>query len=155
MEISGTRTLDERLDSTAEAWKPGPGDKLTGVIVDVDSRTTEFGTYPILTVVADDGREVAVHAFHTVLKNELAKRAPRIGERIGLKYLGKSEKGYEAYRVVWSDLVPPDWAAIGVQAEAEAVLESVDVDEPAETTDTTTHEEGAAVASPADDDIPF
>ena len=121
-----TRTLDDRLDSQAEAWKPQSGEKLIGVVVDVDSRTTEFGTYPIVTLSTDAGDEVAVHAFHTVLKNEFAKRQPRLGERIGIKYLGRSEKGYEAYRTVWEEVVPPDWDRIGVEATAEAVVEGID-----------------------------
>ena len=58
------------------------------------SRTTEYGTYPIVTLRNDAGDgEYAVHGFHTVLKNELAKRPPRIGERLGIKYLGQRTSG--------------------------------------------------------------
>ncbi len=136
------RTLEERLESTAEPWKPTPGNRLVGQVVDVDSRTTEFGTYPIITVLTEAGDEFAVHGFHAVLKNEFAKRRPRIGERLGIKYLGRQEKGYEGYRVAWQEVVPPDWNAIAVEAEAESVIEGVDRDE-----HTDKKEDG--------DDIPF
>lgn len=137
-----TRSIEDRLESVAEAWKPAPGDKLIGQIVDVDSRTTEYGTYPIIVVLTDSGDEIAVHGFHTVLKNELAKRQPNVGERIGVKYLGKQEK-YEGYKLVWQDVVPPDWNAIGVEAEADAVVEGIATD------DTEAGDEQA------DDGIPF
>ena len=101
------RSLEERLESFAEAWKPNPGDTLIGVVVDIDSRTTEYGTYPIVTIRDDDGAEFAVHAFHTVLRNEFAKRPPRLGERLGIKYLGKSDRGYEGYRVAWEKAAIP------------------------------------------------
>jgi hypothetical protein len=120
---SATRSLEERLDSFAEPWKPNPGDRVVGQVVDVDSRTTEFGTYPIVTLATDSG-EVAVHAFHTVAKNEFAKRPPQLGERLGIKYLGKSDKGYEAYRIVFEDAIPVDWNRIAVEAQAEHVLDN-------------------------------
>jgi hypothetical protein len=103
------RSLDERLDSFAEAWKPEPGEKLVGVVVDLDSRETEYGRYAIVTLRTDEGDERAVHAYHTVLAREFEKRTPRLGERLGVKYLGKSDKGYEGYRVAWADIVPPDF----------------------------------------------
>jgi hypothetical protein len=86
-----------------------------------------------------------VHGFHTVLKREFSKARPDIGSRIGVKYLGKHERGYEAYRVVRDETPKPvDRDAIGVEAEADATVEAVedaDIDR---------------FASPdADADIPF
>ncbi len=132
---TAVRSIEDRLDSTAEAWRPKPGERVIGTVVDVDARTTEFGTYPIVVLLTDNGDEVAVHGFHSVVKNELAKRPPQLGERLGIKYLGKSPKGYENYPLVFADVVPPDWNAIAVEAAAEAVVEGVD--EPAETDDGT------------------
>ena len=63
-----TRSLSDRLDSYAEAWRPKPGDKLIGVVVDLDERDSEYDDppYPIVTVETDDGEELAFHAYHTV-----------------------------------------------------------------------------------------
>jgi hypothetical protein len=43
--------LTDRLDNFAEGWRPKPGDKLIGLVTDVDSRETEYGDepYPIIT----------------------------------------------------------------------------------------------------------
>jgi hypothetical protein len=113
-----TRSLEERLDSNAEAWRPKPGDKLIGVVVDIGSRTTEYGTYAIVTLRDKAGDEYAIHAFHTVLANEFAKRPLRLGERVGVKYLGKSDKGYQAYTIAFEDVIPPDWQQAADDAEA-------------------------------------
>ena len=97
------RSIDDRLDSFAEAWKPEPGDKLIGTVVDLDERDSAYGDepYPIVTVETDDGNELAFHAFHTVARNELAKQRPAIGDRIGIAYHGKQDgKNYESYRVI-------------------------------------------------------
>jgi hypothetical protein len=92
--------LAERLDSFAEPWKPEPGEKLIGEVVDLDERENEYGSYPVVTVMTDEGEELAFHAFRTVPKNELAKQRPQVGDRIGIKYFGKPEgKDYELYRI--------------------------------------------------------
>jgi hypothetical protein len=88
----------------AEAWKPDPGDKLIGSVVEISQRDGTFGAYPILTVRQDDGTELALHAFHTVVANELARARPEIGERIAIKYIGMKpgsdgRAGYHAYKV--------------------------------------------------------
>jgi CheY-like chemotaxis protein len=50
-----------------------------------------------------NGGERAVHAFHTVLPEGLAEAAPKIGETVGIKYVGRVESesgGYHKYKVV-------------------------------------------------------
>ncbi len=93
-------TLDDRLDSDyADAWRPQVGEKVVGTVTALDVREGTYGEYPIVTL--DTGNsEVAVHCFHEVLANELAKIAPKIGDRVGIKYAGKHpERGYHLYRV--------------------------------------------------------
>jgi hypothetical protein len=103
----------ERLDAPTEAWLHDPGDQLVGTIADVDQRDSGYGVYPTVTIVVEEdstenggqpiepGDERVLHAFRTVPRNELAKRRPQVGDRIGVKYLGKAEgRDYEAYKVV-------------------------------------------------------
>lgn len=84
--------------------------------------------YPIVTIRQDDGEEVAVHGFHTVLKRELAKLAPKVGDQIGVKYVGiPAGKSYELYRVILergdgAAAAEPDWATMAQQADREAAL---------------------------------
>jgi hypothetical protein len=122
------RSLEERLESFAEAWTPqAKGDKLVGTVVDVDLRDSDYGDdkYPIVTVMRDDGSEAAFHGFHTVARRELAKRKPQVGDRIGIAYFGKAEpkkpgmSGAELYKVIVEQAEPQplDWDAVDAGAE--------------------------------------
>lgn len=108
----------------ARGWRPDEGDVLIGNVVSLTWREArpdaEVERYPILTVRKDDGEEVAVHAFHKVLRNELLDARPAVGARIAIKYEGMAEGGdysYANYRVAiertagtelaWGDSGPP------------------------------------------------
>lgn len=103
------RSMKERLEGgDAEGWRPEPGDVVIGVVDEVTSREGDYGPYPLIVIEQEDGELVAVHAFHTVLKNEIEAQAPSVGDEIGVKYLGTQEpkgglkKGqdpFHAYRV--------------------------------------------------------
>jgi hypothetical protein len=99
--VTVPRSFIDLLDSFAEGWRPNAGDKLTGVVIGLETRTTEYGEYPIVTVRTDDGTDFAFHAFHTVAKRELEKLQPRVGDWIGIAYHGPhTTKGYERYRII-------------------------------------------------------
>jgi hypothetical protein len=93
-------TIQDQLDREfAPAWKPAPGDKIVGTVTDLTTRDGEYGRYPIVTLNTGTG-EVALHCFHEVLANELARIAPKVGDQVGVKYVGKDpDKGYHRYRV--------------------------------------------------------
>lgn len=97
-----SNSIEDRLDADyAKAWQPVPGGKIVGETVAISERVGGYGRYPIVTLRQEDGEERAIHAFHEVLQNELARIAPKIGDTIGIKYGGKdAEKGYHRYRVV-------------------------------------------------------
>lgn len=74
----------------AEGWRPTEGDTVVGKVTDLAMGASQFGRYPIVTIAPDGGGDaVAVHAFHVGLKNRLAELRPQVGERIGIKYVGK------------------------------------------------------------------
>jgi hypothetical protein len=90
---------DELDREYAPAWRPTPGDKLAGTVTDITARDGEYGRYAIVTLNTGDG-EVALHCFHEVLANEFARIAPKVGDEVGVKYVGKDpDKGYHRYRV--------------------------------------------------------
>lgn len=103
------RTMEERLNAPdPEGWRPEAGDLLIGTVDEVSSREGDFGPYPLIIVEKSDGSYVAVHAFHSVLRNEIESLQPSIGDEIGIKYEGVKEpkgglkkgmSGYEMYRV--------------------------------------------------------
>jgi hypothetical protein len=145
--------LAERLDSFPESWRPkNPGEKLIGELTDVDLRESEYGDpYPILTVLVESGQEdgkqlepgveKAWHAFHTMSRNEVTKKKPQIGERVGIVYagFGEAQPGMNA-PVRWRLLVDRPKRAIDYEPLAENESEG---DEP------------LPPAAAADDDLPF
>lgn len=98
--------IDALLDadeSNAPAWIPEEvGDRIVGTVVNLGSYDGGYGEYPIVVVTADlDGNEYAIHGQGSVLKDELNKKNPQIGDRIGVEYKGTPEgKQYKLYKVV-------------------------------------------------------
>lgn len=75
------------------AWRPKPGDTLTGAVVRRELRTGgEYGNYPIVYMDRKDGSPlVAVHAFHQTLRDGLKELAPARGDIISITYAGQKE----------------------------------------------------------------
>ncbi|MGH7540178.1 MAG: hypothetical protein ACRELC_04175 [Gemmatimonadota bacterium] len=118
-------SVEDRLDRVPTAWRPDEGDRLIGTVVEVGERESRYGgTYPLVVVATDAGEELVVHAYHTVLMDELSQQRPRRGDRIGMAYLGRdAERGYERYRVVVEHGeetdAEPDWNRYAAEAAAE------------------------------------
>lgn len=77
----------------APSWQREETPEISGRIVQVDSRTNEWGTYPILTLEDEGGTQLAVHCVHSVLRREIARNydpTSIIGQQIRIKYLGRS-----------------------------------------------------------------
>ena len=117
--------LEDRLDHYPEAWKPEPGDKILGKVVSITALESRFGgSYPLVEIVTGDDKEFAVHAFHAVLKGELARLKPKPGDQLGIKYLGRDDKvAYERYRVLIERAEPSsetvDWDSVAAEAHEE------------------------------------
>lgn len=76
------------------------GEILVGEILRWETGTTVYGPAPIC-VLADEetGEEVSLWILYHVLYDEFRKLQPRTGERIGVKRLPDSEKGYHRFAV--------------------------------------------------------
>ncbi|MGE3429267.1 MAG: hypothetical protein AB7I44_21170 [Hyphomicrobiaceae bacterium] len=122
--LSGTdnvRSLADRIsEDYAEAWMPEEGDSLIGHISEISVGNSEYGPYPIVTVLTANGDRWAIHAFHTVLHDAIVEAQPDIGEEVAVKYMGRilprekralkltgkaledmmKENGYEGYRFI-------------------------------------------------------
>lgn len=118
-------SLEEELDHNPKPWKPVPGGKVIGRVIEVDVLSSKFGgSYPLVTIETDLGEQIAVHGFHSVLKSELARKRPKVGDRLGIKFLGQSEKvDYLGYTVRIERAEPEaesvDWASVAAEANAE------------------------------------
>ena len=100
-----SESITDKLDTEyAPAWRPEAAEKLVGELIAVDERLGYNDLpYPILTL-RSAGVDVAVHCFHAVLRNEIGKNNPQLGEVVAIKYGGEIAKEggrgrYHAYRV--------------------------------------------------------
>jgi hypothetical protein len=124
-------TLEDRLNADVEGWRPEAGDYVLGTVVAVDTREGDYGPYPYVEIEKADGSIVGVHGFHTVLKNELARTKPEVGDTLGVKYFGKvatkpgsKYDSFEKYRVVHERTSgaredKPDWGSMEADAKSE------------------------------------
>lgn len=127
-------SLADRIDNDVEAWIPNDGDKLVGKLLEVSTREGDYGEYPYLEVETPEGEFKAVHGYHTVLKNEIASKKPRVGDDIAIKYFGKvvgkktDSKGkpveFEKYRLLVEHATgaveTPDWESMKADADEES-----------------------------------
>ena len=118
---------------TKRGWRPEPGDTVAGEVVDINETNGGYGPYYILTIHDGHGEEVDVHAFHTVLRNELARRNVQIGDSLEITYLGRvsggrGAGGYDHYRVKGGKTPVVNW---GGDAGGDSTAEAPDM--PADT----------------------
>lgn len=100
----------------SDAWRPDPGDHVAGTVIGLDEGSNFKGEpYPIVTLDIGDGQAVKVHALHQVLQQELAKRAPRVGDPLEVTYHGQPDgKDYHRYTVAGgSRPAGIDWGRYG------------------------------------------
>ena len=96
--------LDDLGDSLPECWRSAPGSKLVGVLLRYDRGTNVYGTYHIVHIRDDaSGNVLAVWLSHAVLLNEFRKHRPKPGQRVGIKRLGDSNRGYACYQMITDD----------------------------------------------------
>lgn len=96
------------------AWRPDPGDTVTGTVLALDEgRNVKQQPYPIVTLDVAGG-VVKVHALHQVLQEELAKRRPTIGDDLTISYHGQPDgKDYHHYTVAGGSAPAFDWGRYG------------------------------------------
>jgi len=94
------QSLDHAEDY-AQAWRfDQDGPVIVGHVESFGAFDAGWGEYPIVTLRLADGTKRSVHCQREVLSHELAKVRPRIGERVGIKWLGVPDgKKYHRYIV--------------------------------------------------------
>jgi len=94
--------LEEWDGTWPEAWRPKPGEILSGRVFGYSQAQGMYGPVWVCTVKRDpDGERVAIWLSSTVLLAEFRKLRPRPGERIAVKFAGQhSSRGYNLFKVV-------------------------------------------------------
>lgn len=108
----------------ATPWKPAPGDVITGKVVEAGMIDPNGkGRYLRVTLENAEG-QFALHCFHSVLKNEIARARPKVGpdgDEITVTYNGKKEGGaygeYNSYSVSGGQVREMDWDSLLPQDE--------------------------------------
>ena len=103
----------------APGWRPAIHESVQGTIIELAERAGyDDKPYPIVVLRKDSGDEVALHAFHTVLRSKLAEVEAAVGDRLAVRYEGRiksktaGHKPYHGYSVALerntAASVPPD-----------------------------------------------
>lgn len=89
------RSLNEKLTASREAWKPhselSQPRSLEGLVIELSERDLGFeqqGKAPFVRLLDDSGTEWSIAGFHAILRSELLRTGPRIGDRLGVIYQG-------------------------------------------------------------------
>lgn len=100
--------LDEITEDNGEAWKPADDEDIPegiqGKVISVSSVETDQkyggGTVPLLEIQEKSGRIWSVRGYHTVLRNQIEKNNPQVGDIVAIKYLGEKDnkKGDNSYQ---------------------------------------------------------
>lgn len=121
---------------SAAAWRPSPGDMVDGRVVKLLARESDFGLYPIVVIDTGDVNYVAVHAFHTILRDALRELKTKPDDELVIVYQGKiqsnkpygedAETGKKLYRSYHNYLVIGN----GVDSTVEFMWDDDSNDEP-------------------------
>jgi hypothetical protein len=119
--------LAEDDGSLPERWNPDdePGTTVIGTLVRYETIVTSQGEGTIAVIEDDAGTEWGVALFRTVLKKRFEQFEPRLGDTVGVKFVGwveprnKDARGYFNYvvKVSRGNTLPP------VRTDAEAAAE--------------------------------
>ncbi len=145
-----TQKIQDPLDrDLAPGWiHEESGDRVRGPVVDLGTYDGGYGPYPVVTIrlaegyrarVAEKhggwvepGDELAIHCAPTVLRNEMAKAAPEIGNEIGVRrgeMVDGARNPYPRFKVVNYDRQTAlDWSKFGSDDEDPGPISDVPVD---------------------------
>lgn len=87
--------MSDTTTNQPEGWRPSDGATISGPILEVKSGQSDYhkSKHPIL-IIEDrnqDGKLVAVHAFHRVLWRRIVQLKPKPGEVITITYHGQQD----------------------------------------------------------------
>jgi hypothetical protein len=113
--------LEDFTGEYPRSWIAKVGDVVVGRVERYSEGSTPYGRCPIV-VVADEitGELMSIWLMHTVLRNEFSEQKPKPGERVGIKRLPDSERGYKKFalrvdRGPTADV--PDFSQYGAPAD--------------------------------------
>lgn len=99
----------ERSGPFPPAWEPVEDEILVGIVESYTEGSTPYGPCYVCIIQVEERRRdgafdreprLAVWLGKTVLKNEFQRQRPQVGDRVGIRYLGKHPKGYRNFSMM-------------------------------------------------------
>lgn len=117
-------SIDDLLDAESQTWKPDTeGDTVKGKLIDRGEWTGDYGTSPTLTIQTDAGDIYVVFCSSGVLKSNVERQNPQIGDEVGIRYLGEAEgksgRTYKNFKFVVVRSAANEIAAAGPAGDTE------------------------------------
>jgi len=109
MDPNGMVDRLEKSGPFPPAWEPVEDEIVVGLVETYTEGSTPYGPcYVCILQVEERRREgtfdpeprLAVWLGKTVLKNEFQRQRPQVGDRVGIRYLGKHPKGYRNFSMM-------------------------------------------------------
>lgn len=107
-----------------ESWRPTEQDPvLVGVVEGYSTGKGKFGPVRVAQVRKQDGSRVSLWIGSAALLAQFRDQKPRKGEKIGVRWLGKSDTGAHRYRLVVDRQEElPDFSPVGGEDLSEEEL---------------------------------
>jgi hypothetical protein len=103
-------------------WRPKEGETLVGRILRYSQGQTMYGPCHTVILHKDDGSRVSVWLSSTVLLSQFREQKPKVGERVGIRYLGKHpDKGYKRFALLVDrgEAQETDFSPLGGESDPE------------------------------------
>jgi len=80
-------------------WKPEEGECIGGLILDIRSISSKFGSgqRKVIELKREEDGKVVLVPCHSVIEREMDKQQAEVGDMIGIKYLGKTKGANSEY----------------------------------------------------------
>jgi hypothetical protein len=90
--IANAPAFNPAIDADGKVIDPDSA-IFTGTVIGLHmGRDSGYGEYPVVVYKLDDGSYLKLHAFHTLIRNQLAELGTKIGKRQIVSYDGLKRK---------------------------------------------------------------
>jgi hypothetical protein len=90
-EIEAVFTRKAEL-ANAPAIRLEEGETISGEVVQIARRVSDYGEYPVITMKLNDGSLGTLHAFHMIVQDRLKELKPQKGDILFVAYAGERTK---------------------------------------------------------------
>lgn len=90
----------KKAEKSQSFWNPKEGEAIAGRVVDIRELNGQYGPSKILDVESEETGELVAIRCATVIEREISRKNVKIGDSIGIKFLGKKNNYYDYVVIV-------------------------------------------------------